>query len=357
MCACLLYLLAFLADNDAILKHIKNIKGSVEVKRVFVQDIMKEAKRWKKKGLLEQLEEWLAQNLPQDSGNEGRKVTAVVSVVEGSECRTCATTSAFVYFFYVHLHFLFIYTLPFHLFSPPLPSHPPSPPLSSTFPSPPFYPPLPSFLPLLPSPLSPTLPSFLHYFLLSFVLFLNLFLSPPPPHIQRGLVAQEGWLPNLEPRRLAPVEKAGRPSELPPHQLPVEKHRATTNSDDIVFILLHVHQSSPTTPFVWYCAVTDWRITCKSPVVVCVIDCCGLSNVDSTTAVCCRPCRVCVRARVCERACACVHTCVGCTHYIGMHMMCVYVQKTETPAESDTRWSSMLEPLPPKICTLYGTRL
>ena len=71
-------LLALLADNEAILRHIKNIKGSVEVKRVFVQDIMKEAKRWKKKGLLEQLEEWLAQNLPQDSGPEGKKAAALV---------------------------------------------------------------------------------------------------------------------------------------------------------------------------------------------------------------------------------------------------------------------------------------
>ena len=70
---------ASLADNDAILRHIKNIKGSAEVKRVFVQDIMKEGKRWKKKGLLEQLEEWLLQNLPQDSGPEGKKGTTMVS--------------------------------------------------------------------------------------------------------------------------------------------------------------------------------------------------------------------------------------------------------------------------------------
>ena len=56
----------------------------MEVKRVFVQDIMKEAKRWKKKGLLEQLEEWLSQNLPQDSGPEGRKGGAtVVSLLSG----------------------------------------------------------------------------------------------------------------------------------------------------------------------------------------------------------------------------------------------------------------------------------
>ena len=81
-------LVFFLADNDAILKHIKNVRGSVEVKRVFVQDIMKEAKRWKKKGLLEQLEEWLSQNLPQDSGPEGRKGGAtVVSLLSGGEWR------------------------------------------------------------------------------------------------------------------------------------------------------------------------------------------------------------------------------------------------------------------------------
>ena len=79
------------ADNDAILRHIKNIRGSVEVKRVFVQDIMKEAKIWKKKGLLEQLEEWLLQNLPQDSGAEGKRSNAMVSyAVEWSrDVRRC----------------------------------------------------------------------------------------------------------------------------------------------------------------------------------------------------------------------------------------------------------------------------
>ena len=67
----------------------------MEVKRVFVQDIMKEAKRWKKKGLLEQLEEWLSQNLPQDSGPEGRKGggATVVSLLSGGEWRCSVLVS------------------------------------------------------------------------------------------------------------------------------------------------------------------------------------------------------------------------------------------------------------------------
>ena len=52
---------------------------------------MKEAKIWKKKGLLEQLEEWLLQNLPQDSGAEGKRSNAMVSyAVEWSrDVRRC----------------------------------------------------------------------------------------------------------------------------------------------------------------------------------------------------------------------------------------------------------------------------
>lgn len=44
-----------------IFQHLDNVKGSITIRKNFVMDIVKEAKRFKKKPLIEKLEEWAEQ--------------------------------------------------------------------------------------------------------------------------------------------------------------------------------------------------------------------------------------------------------------------------------------------------------
>ena len=48
-------------DFEVIFQHLDNVKGSISIRKDFVKDIVKEAKRFKKKPLIEKLEEWADQ--------------------------------------------------------------------------------------------------------------------------------------------------------------------------------------------------------------------------------------------------------------------------------------------------------
>ena len=50
--------LSFLTDYDVLFQLLEGVKGSVEVRRAFVQDIVAEATKFKRKPLIQQLEEW-----------------------------------------------------------------------------------------------------------------------------------------------------------------------------------------------------------------------------------------------------------------------------------------------------------
>ena len=51
----------FTSDFEVIFQHLDNVKGSITIRKNFVMDIVKEAKRFKKKPLIEKLEEWAEQ--------------------------------------------------------------------------------------------------------------------------------------------------------------------------------------------------------------------------------------------------------------------------------------------------------
>ena len=51
----------FYVDFEVIFQHLDNVKGSISIRKNFVMDIVKEAKRFKKKPLIEKLEEWADQ--------------------------------------------------------------------------------------------------------------------------------------------------------------------------------------------------------------------------------------------------------------------------------------------------------
>lgn len=51
-------------DYDAIFQHLEAVRGSVEIRRGFVRDVMKEAGKFKRKQLIQQLEEWGAKLTP-----------------------------------------------------------------------------------------------------------------------------------------------------------------------------------------------------------------------------------------------------------------------------------------------------
>ena len=59
---CAEVLLSFLSwlptDYDALFQLLELVKGSVEVRRAFVQDIVSEATKFKRKPLIQRLEEW-----------------------------------------------------------------------------------------------------------------------------------------------------------------------------------------------------------------------------------------------------------------------------------------------------------
>ena len=51
----------FTLDFEVIFQHLDSVKGSITIRKNFVMDIVKEAKRFKKKPLIEKLEEWAEQ--------------------------------------------------------------------------------------------------------------------------------------------------------------------------------------------------------------------------------------------------------------------------------------------------------
>ena len=57
MCQCICQL-PFITDNQALFQHLDSVKGSVEERKKMVEHIVKEATKFKKKQLIEQLEEW-----------------------------------------------------------------------------------------------------------------------------------------------------------------------------------------------------------------------------------------------------------------------------------------------------------
>jgi hypothetical protein len=60
-------------NHDGVLHLLNSVKGPVDVQRMFLQEIIKEAKKWKRKGLLEQLEKRAANLLPAKETDEPPK--------------------------------------------------------------------------------------------------------------------------------------------------------------------------------------------------------------------------------------------------------------------------------------------
>ena len=52
------------ADYDAIFQHLEAVRGSVDIRRGFVREVVKEAGKFKRKQLIQQLEEWGAKLTP-----------------------------------------------------------------------------------------------------------------------------------------------------------------------------------------------------------------------------------------------------------------------------------------------------
>jgi hypothetical protein len=48
----------FSVDYEVIFQHLESVRGSNEVRKLFVVDIIKEATKFKKKKLVQTLEEW-----------------------------------------------------------------------------------------------------------------------------------------------------------------------------------------------------------------------------------------------------------------------------------------------------------
>ena len=53
-----MFLFISLADYDTIFQYLESIRGSVEVRETFVSEVIKEATKFKKWKLVEQLEVW-----------------------------------------------------------------------------------------------------------------------------------------------------------------------------------------------------------------------------------------------------------------------------------------------------------
>ena len=47
-------------DYEPIFQHMENVQGPLDVRKVFVLEIIKEAERFRKKPLVQALEEWMA---------------------------------------------------------------------------------------------------------------------------------------------------------------------------------------------------------------------------------------------------------------------------------------------------------
>ena len=57
-CVFFFVFLLFFVGYDAIFQHLENVRGSMETKDAFACDIIKEAGKFKKKKLVQELEEW-----------------------------------------------------------------------------------------------------------------------------------------------------------------------------------------------------------------------------------------------------------------------------------------------------------
>ena len=56
--------LSLSADYDVIFQHLEAVRGSVDIRRGFVREVVKEAGKFKRKQLIQQLEEWGAKLTP-----------------------------------------------------------------------------------------------------------------------------------------------------------------------------------------------------------------------------------------------------------------------------------------------------
>lgn len=54
----MLYLSLLHTDYDPIFQHLDNIQGTADTKRAFINDVIKEAERFRKKQLIQLLEDW-----------------------------------------------------------------------------------------------------------------------------------------------------------------------------------------------------------------------------------------------------------------------------------------------------------
>lgn len=55
---------------EAIFQSLENVQGSVEAKKSFAKDIIKEAERFRKKQLIQHLEDWVTKLSPIGSNNK-----------------------------------------------------------------------------------------------------------------------------------------------------------------------------------------------------------------------------------------------------------------------------------------------
>ena len=52
--------LLFCTDFDVIFHHLEGVRGSIEVRKAFVQEVVREAGKFKRRPLIQQLEVWSA---------------------------------------------------------------------------------------------------------------------------------------------------------------------------------------------------------------------------------------------------------------------------------------------------------
>ena len=75
-------LLYLFSGYDGIFQSLENIQGSLEAKRLFVKEIIKEAERFRKKQLIQYLEEWMTRL------NSGIKTETGRSIKNSSKLNT-----------------------------------------------------------------------------------------------------------------------------------------------------------------------------------------------------------------------------------------------------------------------------
>ena len=60
-------------DHEVIFQSLESVQGTLEAKKLFVKDIIKEAQRFRKKQLMQSLEDWLTKL--STSGSKGMDVS------------------------------------------------------------------------------------------------------------------------------------------------------------------------------------------------------------------------------------------------------------------------------------------